>query len=141
MDEVIFPGWFDDETSTAATLPGGGAFNNNTTSTGGFSSGGFVPNNMFAIGLHGDFKPLDQTLINVGGAYLMPVEDVDGDGDGKFNDDDAYGTSFYVRLSQGITDGLKLKAAVGYLLADDGFEKGDNDDDAYRMGLGLFWSW
>jgi hypothetical protein len=141
MDETIFPGWFDDETSTAATLPGGGAFNNNTTSTGGFSSGGFVPNNMLAIGLHGDFKPADQTLIVVGGAYMMPVEDVDGDGDGKFNDDDAYGTGLYLRLSQGITDGLKLKAAVGYLLADDGFEKGDNDDDAYRMGLGLFWSW
>ena len=76
MDEAIFPGWFDDETPTAATLPGGGTFDNNLTSTGGFSSGGFVPNNMFAIGAHGDFKVLEQTLIVVGAAYLMPVEDV-----------------------------------------------------------------
>ena len=141
MDEAVFPGWFDDETGSAQTLPGGGAFNNNITSTGGFSSGGFVPNNMFALGLHGDFKPLDQTMIQVGGAYMMPVEDVDGDGDGDFDDDDPYGTSLYVRLQQGITDGLKLKAAVGYLFTDDGYSNTDESDDAYRMGLGLFWSW
>ena len=56
-------------------------------------------------------------------------------------DDDPYGTSVYVRLSQGITDGLKLKAAVGYFFADDGYAPNGDDDDAYRMGLGLFWSW
>jgi hypothetical protein len=141
MDEAVFPGWFDDETGSAQTLPGGGGFANNITSTGGFSSGGFVPNNMFALGLHGDFKPLDQTMIQVGGAYMMPVEDVDGDGDGDFDEDDPYGTSLYVRLQQGITDGLKLKAAVGYLFTDDGYSNTDESDDAYRMGLGLFWSW
>ena len=46
-----------------------------------------------------------------------------------------------MRLSQGITDGLKLKAAVGYVIADDGYAPNDNDDNAYRMGMGLFWSW
>ncbi len=147
MDEAIFPGWFDDETGSAKTLPGGGAFTNNITSTGGFSSGDFVPNNMFAIGAHGDFKPLDQTLIVVGAAYLAPVEDVVVDDRGTATtvddktDDDPYGTSVYVRLSQGITDGLKLKAAVGYFFADDGYAPNGDDDDAYRMGLGLFWSW
>jgi hypothetical protein len=141
MDEVVFPGWFDDETATAATFPGGGAFANNPTSTGGFSSGGFVPNNIIAIGAHADLKPLDQTLIQVGGAWMTPAEDIDADGDGDADDDDPYGTSVYVRLQQGIVDGLKLKAAIGYLFADDGYGTTENDDDAYRMGLGLYWSW
>ena len=141
MDEAVFPGWFDDETATVTTLPTTAVAANNITSTGGFSSGGFVINNIIAIGAHADLKPLDQTMINVGLAYLLPHEDIDADGDGDLDDDDPYGTSVYVRLQQGITDGLKLKATIGYLFADDGYAPTENDDNAYRMGLGLFWSW
>ena len=139
MDEVIFPGWFDDDTST---INGGlGVANtNNITSTGLGTNAGYCLNNIMAFGVHGDFKPLEKTFVQVGGAWMAFVEDVDSDGDGDA-DDDSLGYSFYARLSQGVVDGLTLKATAGYFVADDGFSPNNNDDDAYRLALGLFWSW
>jgi hypothetical protein len=148
MDEVVFPGWFDDDTPSANsdTKP-----TNTTNLTGtrdivsGVSIGGSteMPSNIIAIGAHADMKPLDKTMVQVGLAYMMFDEKVlseplDGSATKK---DDSLGTSAYLRLSQGIVDGLTLKAAFGYLFADDGYAQVKNDDDAYRIATGLFWSW
>jgi hypothetical protein len=151
MDEVIFPGWFDDDSATITTGANAPAQNNNVTSTGFGTNAGYTLNNIMAIGIHGDIKPLDKTLIQVGGAYMMFVEDVAGTtSDGNIyqpgvntvdSKDDSLGYSFYARLSQGIVDGLTLKAAAGYFVADDGFTPNNKDDNAYRLAMGLFWSW
>jgi hypothetical protein len=140
MDEVVFLGWFDDESATYSTFPGGGSFLNNVTGTGlTRSNSNKVLTNLWAIGAHVDFKPLDQTLVQVGGAYMQFVEDVVADPDG--GKDDKLGTSLYLRVSQGIVDGLQLKAVFGYLFADDGFSPGKNDDDAYKFAAGVQWDW
>jgi len=150
MDEVIFPGWFDDDTATITTGANAPAQNNNVTSTGFGTNAGYTLNNIIAIGLHADFKPLDKTLIQVGGAYMAFMEDVaDKTSDGNVyngtntieSKDDTLGTSIYLRLSQGVVDGLTLKAAAGYFFADDGFTPNNKDDNAYRLAAGLFWSW
>jgi hypothetical protein len=139
MDEVIFPGWFDDDTATITS--GIVASNNNVTSTGLGTNAGYCLNNIMAFGVHGDFKPLEKTFIQVGGAWMAFVEKVPDDSTKPTSEDDSLGYSFYARLSQGVVDGLTLKATAGYFVADDGFSPNDNDDDAYRLALGLFWSW
>jgi hypothetical protein len=40
-----------------------------------------------------------------------------------------------------VVDGLTLKAEAGYFVADDGFTNNNKDDDAYRLAMGLFYSW
>jgi hypothetical protein len=143
MDEVIFPGWFDDDTATI-TAPGGpsnaGLTGNNVSSTGLGTNAGYCLNNIIAVGIHGDFKPLDKTLVQVGGAYMAFMEDVVSNAANN-DKDDTLGYSLYARLSQGIVDGLTLKAAAGYFIADDGFTPNNKDDNAYRLAAGLFWSW
>jgi len=162
MDEIVFPGWFDDYSATiSGTFTGiaGQAFNNQTnlTTTGMTRTNqGYVPTNIWAIGAHVDFKPLEKTLVQAGGAYLQFVEKVPATtttglnvGSGALpiptgtvtKESDKLGTSLYIRLSQGIVDGLELKAAFGYLFADKGFTPNDKDDDAYKFATGLFWSW
>ena len=141
IDDVVFPGLMDTSSSTVAWEGGDVANTTNVRGTGLTATNGqYTPVNIMAIGAHLDFKPLDQTLIEVGGAWMQFVEDVDSDGDGDA-DDNSLGTSVYVRLVQGIVDGLQLKASFGYLFADDGFSPVDNDDNAYRFATGLFWSW
>ena len=150
MDEVVFPGWFDDDTVTIQA-PGGPPNTTNVTSTGLGTNAGYCLNNIWAIGAHADFKPLEKTLIQFGGAYMGFVEKVasrTSDGmapnatlSNVIEKDDTLGGSFYLRASQGIVDGLTLKAAVGYLFADEGFSPHRKDDDAYRIAGGLFWSW
>jgi hypothetical protein len=144
MDEVVFPGMFDDESSTINTFPGNGVKTNNVTSTGMTRSNAtYDLNNIWAIGVHADFKPLDQTLIQVGGAYMQFVEDVVSkvNDDGSVDTDNKLGTSLYARLTQGVVDGLQLKAAFGYLIADDGYTPEKNEDNAWKFATGLFWSW
>jgi hypothetical protein len=142
MDEVIFPGWFDDDTST---INGGlniaGVTNNNISATGLGTNAGYCLNNIWALGVHGDIKPLEKTLIQVGGAYMAFVEKVPDDVNKPTSEDDSLGYSFYARLSQGVVDGLTLKASAGYFVADDGFTNQSSDDDAYRLAMGLFYSW
>jgi hypothetical protein len=139
MDEVVFLGWFDDESATYSTFPNGGAFANNLTTTGLTRSNNLkILTNLWAIGAHVDYKPFEQTLLEVGGAYMQFVRDVvsaPGDEDNKL------GTSLYIRMSQGIVDGLQLRAVFGYLFADDGFTPDKTDDDAYKFATGLQWDW
>ena len=140
MDEVVFPGMFDDESSTISTFPNNGTKLNNVSSTGlTVTNAGYTLTNVWAVGAHVDFKPLEQTLLQAGAAYINFVRDVPSDPDG--GEDDKLGTSLYLRLTQGIVDGLQLKAAFGYLIADDGYSVVDNEDDAYKFATGLFWSW
>ncbi len=145
MDDIVFPGWFDDESSTVATFPGGGAFLNNATSTGMTrSNAGYTMTNIWAIGLHADIKPLEQTLIQPGVAYMQFVEDVYSQLDDltdPLKKDSDLGFSAYVRLNQGITDGLVLKATFGYLFAGDAYSVVSDEDNAYKFATGLFWSW
>jgi hypothetical protein len=142
MDSVIFPGWFDDDTATILT-PGSSTYvsNNNVSSTGLGTNAGYCLNNIWALGVHGDIKPLEKTLIQVGGAYMAFVEKVPDDVSKPTSEDDSLGYSFYARLSQGVVDGLTLKAEAGYFVADDGFTDNSSDDDAYRLAMGLFYSW
>jgi len=138
MDSVIFPGWFDDDTATIAAPGGPSTAGNNVTATGFGTNAGYCLNNIWALGVHGDIKPLEKTLVQVGGAYMMFVEKVV---DKPGSEDDSLGYSFYARLSQGVVDGLTLKAEAGYFVADDGFTANNSDDDAYRLAMGLFYSW
>jgi hypothetical protein len=138
MDAVIFPGWFDDDTATITS--GLVASNNNVSSTGFGTNAGYTLNNIWALGVHGDIKPLEKTMIQVGGAYMAFVEKV-VDNAATGSEDDSLGYSFYARLSQGVVDGLTLKAEAGYFVADDGFTNNNKDDDAYRLAMGLFYSW
>jgi hypothetical protein len=146
LDDIIFPGWFDDETTQFRTLQGGGPFNNNVSSTGltGTNSG-YTITNIWSVGAHVDIKPLEQTLIQPGIAYMQFMEDrvekeaIPGIRARETGKD--LGFSAYVRLNQGITDGLALKATFGYLFAGDAFSPVDDVDDAYKFGTGLFWSW
>jgi hypothetical protein len=141
MDEAVFPGWFDDETGQTPTIGGGPGFSNNMVKASSGTQAGFFPGNMLAFGAHVDLKPADQTFIQAGAAYMMPVEDVDGDGDGLINDDDAYGSSIYARLQQGIVDGVQLKVVAGYFFTDDGYAPDSKSDDAYRVAMGVFYNW
>jgi hypothetical protein len=151
MDDIVFPGWFDDETATVATAAGGVSTGlNNVTATGQTASNqGYTLNNIWSIGVHADFKPLEQTLIQPGFAYMQFAEDVVENartaaelaaGLGPETGKDL-GFSAYLRLNQGITDGLALKATFGYLFAGDAFTPNNDDDDAYKLAAGLFWSW
>jgi hypothetical protein len=157
MDEIVFPGWFDDYSATiSGTFTGLGnqqAATNftNLTATGMTrTNAGYVPTNIWAVGAHVDIKPFEKTLLQAGGAYLQFVEDVPSETTTGLpptsqaqvqNEDNVIGYSLYLRLSQGIVDGLELKAAFGYLIAEDAFTPNNNDDDAYKFATGLFWSW
>ena len=151
MDEVIFMGWFDDESATYPTFPNAGAFTNNLTTTGLTNTNNLKTlTNLWAIGAHVDYKPFDQTLLQVGGAYIGFVRDVASETanglpasatNPALKEDDKVGTSLYIRMSQGIVDGLQLRAVFGYLFADDGFTPNKNDDDAYKFATGLQWDW
>jgi hypothetical protein len=140
MDAVIMGGWFDDDTAKDRTgLPGK---TNNVGTIGGGSlgvAGGSTTgaSNIIGIGARASMQPMEKTFVEAGLAWFKPEEDVLIDGD---MDDDPYGTSLFVRASQGIVDGLTLKGEFGYLFADDGYSP-TSDDDAYKLGLGLFWSW
>jgi len=157
IDEIVFPGWFDDYSATITkNFTGSSTINpatnfTNLTSTGMTRSNqGYVPTNIWALGAHVDFKPLEKTLLQAGGAYLQFVDDVPSKtttgapSTSKaqvLQEDKAIGTSLYLRLSQGIVDGLELKAAFGYLFADKAFTPNSSDDNAYKFATGLFWSW
>jgi hypothetical protein len=147
MDEIVFPGMFDDVFSTYQNLvfPTGQAQANNISSTGlTRTNAGYTLTNIWAIGAHVDFKPLDQTLLQFGGAYMGLVEKrfTDNATDPtNTKEDDTIGTSLYLRLTQGIVDGLQLKAAFGYLIPRQAYTAWHNDDDAYKFATGLFWSW
>ena len=147
MDETLFPGWFDDETGQATTIGTAGAtkpavgITNNLTSASSGTQAGFFPANMMAIGAHVDLRPADMTFIQLGAAYMAPVEDVDTNGDGSTDDDDAYGSSIYARLQQGIVDGVQLKVVAGYMFTEDGYTAGNASDDAYRIAMGVFYNW
>jgi hypothetical protein len=155
MDETLFPGWFDDETGQATTIGTAGPntgkpavpITNNIATASSGTQAGFFPANMLALGAHVDLKPADQTFIQVGGAYMMPLEDVTTDDRGTATtaddktDDDPYGSSIYVRLQQGIVDGVQLKAVAGYMFVDDGYSSNSTTDDAYRVAMGVFYNW
>ena len=154
MDDIVFPGWFDDESATVTTAAGAGGSiidpdgnsvrANNVTASGRTASNqGYTLNNIWAIGLHGDFKPLDKTFLQVGAAYMQFAEDVieEFKSDGRTSEGKDLGTSLYLRLAQGITDGLTLKATIGYLLPGDAYSTVSNEDEAYKFATGLFWSW
>ena len=142
MDDIVFPGWFDDETSTVNTAAGNVASTTNNVRATGITAtnAGYTLQNVFAIGAHADWKPLEHTLVQPGIAWMKFAEDVDSNGDGTL-DDDSLGFSLYARLNQGITDGLALKGTIAYLVADDGYTSNTNDDNAIKFALGLFWSW
>jgi hypothetical protein len=155
MDEIVFPGMFDDYNATISGtfngLPGQAPNPNltNRTATGlTRTNQGYTMTNLWAIGAHVDFKPLEQTLLQAGGAWIQlarerPADSLNNNGtpSGKTGTDDKVGTSLYLRLTQGIVDGLQLKAAFGYLFADDGYTAFGSDDDSYKFATGLFWSW
>ena len=151
MDEVVFLGWFDDESATYKsfhTTASQGVNINNVSSTGLTRSNQTkVLTNLWAIGAHVDFKPFEKTLLQVGGAYMQFVEDVPSRTSNQLptgtveEEDNKLGTSLYIRLAQGIVDGLELRAAFGYLFADDGFSPVKNEDDAYKFATGLSWYW
>lgn len=145
MDDIVFPGWFDDETATVNTAAGGvsNAVNNVTATGLTASNQGYTLNNIISIGAHADFKPLEKTLIQPGIAWMQFAEDVVEDvrSDGSLSTGKDLGFSAFVRLNQGITDGLALKATFGYLFAGDGYSPSKDDDDAYKLAAGLFWSW
>jgi hypothetical protein len=140
IDEVVFPGMFDDD-GPLQQSDIASANNTNMRGTGLTATNSqYTPVNIWAVGAHVDFKPLDQTLLQAGAAYMGFVEKVVANAsNGK--EDDTLGTSLYIRLTQGIVDGLQLKAAFGYLFADDGYAPVANEDDAYKFATGLFWSW
>ena len=151
MDEVVFLGWFDDESATYnsfTTTASQGAKINNVSSTGlTRSNQNKVLTNLWAIGAHVDFKPLEKTLLQIGGAYMQFVKDVPSRTSNQLptgtveDEDNKLGTSLYIRLTQGIVDGLELKAAFGYLFVDDAFSPVKNEDDAYKFATGLSWYW
>jgi hypothetical protein len=145
MDDIVFPGWFDYETATISTAAGGGAKTNNITSTGlTATNANYVINNIWAIGLHANLKPFEGTLLQPGFSYMRFVEDVVEDVDpltGQNNTGKDLGLSLYLRANQGITDGLALKATFSYLFPGDAYSPSKDDDDAYKIAAGLFWSW
>ena len=151
MDEVVFLGWFDDESATYnsfTTTASQGAKINNVSSTGlTRSNQNKVLTNLWAIGAHVDFKPLEKTLLQIGGAYMQFVKDVPSRTSNQLptgtveDEDNKLGTSLYIRLAQGIVDGLELRAAFGYLFVDDAYSPVKNDDNAYKFATGLSWYW
>jgi hypothetical protein len=144
IDEVVFPGMFDDECPTCMSDVGSANFTNIRGTGITATNAQETPVNIWAIGAHVNFKPLEQTLIQVGGAYMGFAEKVYkniASDPADTSKDDTLGISLYARLTQGIVDGLQLKAAFGYLFADDGYAPVSSDDDAYKLGVGLFWSW
>ena len=151
MDEVVFLGWFDDESATYNTFnttASQGAKINNLTTTGLTRTNATkLLTNLWAVGAHVDFKPLEKTLLQIGGAYMQFVKDVPSRTSNQLptgtveDEDNKLGTSLYIRLAQGIVDGLELRAAFGYLFVDDAYSPVKNDDNAYKFATGLSWYW
>lgn len=136
VEQVLFAGFLDAESAVYRRFPGG-------TRPSAPSLASTTPNNtptsIRAIGGHVHFMPLMETALQLGGAYLQFVEDVTTSRLG--NRDESLGTSMYLRLTQGITGSLQLKAAFDYLFPSDGTRQARGDEDAYKVAAGLFWSW
>jgi hypothetical protein len=127
-DEVLLSGFFDGESAMYRRTTGVGSTGQAKT-----------PTNIRALGGHLDFRPMRETVLQLGGAYLQFVEDVTSAGGGSA--DESLGTSMYLRLTHGITDGMQLKAAFDYLYSNDVNHQTKGDEDAYKVAAGLFWSW
>jgi len=135
-EEVLFPGFFDSDSALYRRITGGAKPGAAAVGATGQTK---TPANIRAIGGHLDFRPMTETVFQLGGAYLQFVEDVTSSRGG--NRDDSLGTSMYFRLTHGIKDGLQLRAAFDYLVPADGNRDTKGDEDAYKVAAGLFWSW
>lgn len=136
-DEVLFSGFFDSDSAVYRRITGGAK----AGAAAAGSTGQTKPAaNIRAIGGHLDFRPMTETVFQLGGAYLQFVEDATSFRGG--NRDESLGTSMYLRLTHGIHDGLQLKAAFDYLFpADANNRETKGDEEAYKVAAGLFWSW
>jgi hypothetical protein len=135
-EEVVFSGFFDGESAIYRRTTGAAK----ASAIGVGSTGqANTPAHIRALGGHLDFRPMRETVFQLGGAYLQFVEDVTSAGGSGA--DESLGTSMYLRLTHGITDGLQLRAAFDYLYSSDGSRETKGDEDAYKVAAGLFWSW
>jgi hypothetical protein len=144
MDAIVMPGLFDDENSTTqtakATAPSPANRLNNTDGI-SFGSGNSIPGNIWGIGAHGTFAPMEKSLLKFGVAYFQFLEDV-YENPTLTSDGKDLGFSAYVRYTQAIVDNLSFKTEFGYLFAGDAYSAvKKSTDDAYKIGAGLFWSW
>jgi hypothetical protein len=136
VEEILFSGFLDGE-SSLYRRPSGSTKLNAASLT---SSGqGKTPAGVRAIGGHLQFRPLMDTALQLGGAYLQFVEDVTSSRSN--NRDESLGASMYLRLTHGITDSLQLKAAFDYLFPSDATRQARGEEDAYKVAAGVFWSW
>jgi hypothetical protein len=135
-EEVLFSGFFDSDSALYRRITGGGKAGATAVGSTGQTK---TPANVRAIGGHLDFRPMTETVFQLGGAYLQFVEEVTSFRGG--NRDESLGTSMYFRLTHGINNGLQLKAAFDYLFPADGNRDTKGDEEAYKVAAGLFWSW
>jgi hypothetical protein len=135
-EEILFSGFFDGESSVYRRTPGGVK----ASATGVGSPGqAKAPANIRAIGGHLDFRPMMETVFQLGGAYLQFVDDVTSSRGGTR--EESLGTSMYLRLTHGFTDGFQVRAAFDYLFPGDDKRQMKGDEDTYKVAAGLFWSW
>jgi hypothetical protein len=135
-EQVLLGGFFDGGNAVNRWMAGGAK----ASAPGVGSPGqGKSAANIRAIGGHVDFRPMTETVLQLGGAYLQFVEDVTSGRGGSM--EESLGTSMYLRLAHGITDTLQLKAAFDYLFPADGASAAKADEEAYKVAAGLFWSW
>jgi hypothetical protein len=113
----------------------------NGLSTGAGTNGGYAPSNLLGIQVNVGGNVTDTTYLQGGFAYLQHAEDVVSDSTtSPIKLDDKIGYELFLRLVQDVVDGLQFKGGFGYLFADDGYSTAPNDDDAYALNLGFFWS-
>jgi hypothetical protein len=136
VDEVLLAGFFDGESAVYRRTFGGAKANATGLAS---ASQARTPANIRAVGGHLDFRPMRETVFQLGAAYLQFVEDVTSARGGSA--DESLGTSMYLRLMHGITDGFQLRAAFDYLYSSDDNRQTKGDEDAYKVAAGLFWSW
>jgi len=105
-----------------------------------------VPSNLWMVNFGIAYQALEQTKLTLNYYYVGTQADVYSgfhilrNGTVVLDTDNSIGNEIDFYIDQGIVDGLKLRIVAAYLIASDGYTFNNNDDDTWKAGAVLSWS-